>query len=88
MAVTEVLRATDLAALYGVDVSTVQRWERAGRVRPARRDPGGKKYWLAEEIHEDLLAAPEADPAPEVTPILDVAALVAATRRPRRRVGS
>jgi hypothetical protein len=36
--VDAIWRAVDLAELYGVDESTVHRWERAGRLRPARRD--------------------------------------------------
>ena len=52
----ELLRADEVGALFGVDASTVHRWERAGRLRRARRDPGGTKYWLADELRQDLAA--------------------------------
>ena len=83
MSRVQLLRAGEVAALYGVDESTVHRWERTGRLRGARRDPGGGKYWLEAEILEDLVtgAAPSRSPAEGA-----VATLVDVTRRPRRRV--
>lgn len=85
MAAVEVWRAADVAALYGVDLSTVHRWERAGRLRRSRRDPGCAKYWLAHELLGDLATPPE--PEPVVDPVLTMSLdeLVAATRKPRRR---
>lgn len=80
------VRAPQLAELYGVDESTVHRWERAGRLRAARRDPGGAKYWLYEELLADLTAPPAAQPG-SAEASQRVAGLVEATRRPRRRVG-
>jgi hypothetical protein len=66
VAAVEVWRAGDVATLYGVDLSTVYRWERTGRLRRSRRDPGGGKYWLAHELLEDLTAPPpEPEPAPD-----------------------
>jgi hypothetical protein len=80
------VRAADVAELYGVDESTVHRWERAGRLRPARRDPGGAKYWLDDELLADLTAPPPAQPA-AAEASQRVATLVEVTRRPRRRAG-
>ena len=85
MSRVQLLRAGEVAAFYGVDESTVHRWERSGRLRGARRDPGGGKYWLETEILEDLLAGPAETPASAGT--RSVAALVEVTRRPRRRAG-
>lgn len=85
MSRVQLLRAGQVAALYGVDESTVHRWERSGRLRGARRDPGGSKYWLEAEILEDLLAVPAA--ASEPSEASDVATLVEVTRRPRGRAG-
>lgn len=82
MATIELWRVGDLAELYGVDESTVHRWERTGTLRAARRDPGGTKYWLAAEVLADVADPPAAsEPAPQ----RPVGELVAATRRPRRR---
>jgi hypothetical protein len=78
-----VMRADALAELYGVDESTIHRWERAGRLRAARRDPGGVKYWLRDEILADLTAPPD-EPADEPADNR-VTELVVASRRPRRR---
>ncbi|WP_052665885.1 hypothetical protein [Nitriliruptor alkaliphilus] len=85
MAAVEVWRAADVASLYGEDLSTVHRWERTGRLRSSRRDPGGAKYWLAHELLEDLTAPPPLEPAPDPVVAMSVDELVAATRRPRRR---
>lgn len=85
MSRVQLLRADEVAALYGVDESTVHRWERAGRLRGARRDPGGGKYWLEAEILDDLLAG-GAD-AQASSGSSSVAILVDVTRRPRRRAG-
>ena len=85
MSRVQLLRAGEVAALYGVDESTVHRWERSGRLRGARRDPGGGKYWLEAEILEDLLAGPAA--AKASSEASSVAKLVEVTRRPRRRAG-
>jgi hypothetical protein len=85
VAAVEVWRAGDVATLYGVDLSTVHRWERTGRLRTSRRDPGGAKYWLAHELLEDLTAPPEPEPAPDPVVSMSVGELVAATRKPRRR---
>lgn len=78
------VRAPQVAELYGVDESTVHRWERAGRLRSARRDPGGAKYWLYDELLADLTAPPAAQHAAAEAE-QRVAALVEVTRRPRRR---
>lgn len=75
-------RVSDVAEFYGVDKSTVHRWERSGRIRAARRDPGGTKYWLRSEVIEDALRAPARHVAPHET---NVDALVSATRRRRHR---
>ncbi len=81
-----VWRAGDIARLYRVDESTVHRWERTGRLRSARRDPGGTKYWLQDEVLKDVTEA--APPSSSRTlPTESVAELVAATRRRRRRAG-
>ena len=80
------VRAPQVAELYGVDESTVHRWERTGRLRAARRDPGGVKYWLYDELLADLTSPPTAQPGSAETG-QRVAELVEATRRPRRRVG-
>lgn len=79
----QVWRAGDVASLYGVDESTVHRWERSGRLRRARRDPGGSKYWLRHELLADL--ADEPDRHGE---LLDVGELAQATRRRRHRRAS
>ncbi len=82
----ELLRADEVGALFGVDASTVHRWERAGRLRRARRDPGGTKYWLADELRQDLAASGDDGPGASVRPGRGRPdAVVAATRRPRRR---
>ncbi len=81
----ELLRADQVGALFGVDASTVHRWERAGRLRRARRDPGGTKYWLADELRQDLAAASGDEPRRGAAPVVAVEHVVAATRRPRRR---
>lgn len=90
MTTVEVWRASDVAEVYGVDASTVHRWERRGRLRAARRDPGGAKYWLADEVLADLTAEPPAPPisTPAELPLRSVNDLAAATRRPRRRRAS
>lgn len=85
MSRVKLLRVGEVAALYGVDESTVHRWERRGRLRGARRDPGGGKYWLESEILEDLLAG-QAQPR-ATAEAGSVATLVEVTKRPRRRVG-
>lgn len=86
MEAVQVWRAEDVAALYGVDQSTVYRWERAGQLRRARRDPGGGKYWLGHELLADLAAEPDEDgSSPAGAPTAEVAELVAATRRQRQR---
>ncbi len=72
----------EVAELYGVDKSTVHRWERSGRIRAARRDPGGTKYWLSSEIIDDALRTPARYVATDET---NVEALVPATRRRRHR---
>ena len=82
----QLARAPQLAELYGVDESTVHRWERTGRLRTARRDPGGTKYWLYEELLADLTAPPAAQPG-SAEAGQRVAELVEVTRRPRRRAG-
>ena len=64
---TPLWRAADLAEVYGVDESTVHRWERDGKLRRARRDPGGCKYWLRDEVLGDLSKGRQ-DSAPEVQP--------------------
>lgn len=74
-------RAADVAAFYGVDQSTVHRWERAGRIRAARRDPGGTKYRVGAEIVDDALARP----APQPAASMPLSSLVAATRKRRSR---
>lgn len=85
MSRVQLLRAGEVAALYGVDESTVHRWERSGRLRGARRDPGGGKYWLEAELLEDLLADPvEAAVSAGAS---SLATLVDVTKRPRRRAG-
>ena len=81
---TPLWRAVDLAEVYGVDESTVHRWERDGKLRRARRDPGGCKYWLRDEVLGDLSEGRQ-DAAPETQPVVAVPALVAATRRPHGR---
>jgi hypothetical protein len=80
-------RAGQVAELYGVDESTVHRWERCGRLRPARRDPGGTKYWLAAEVLGDA-TAPEPEPVASPLSPAAVAELAAASRRPHRRRAS
>ncbi|WP_052665870.1 hypothetical protein [Nitriliruptor alkaliphilus] len=85
MAAVEVWRAGDVASLYGVDLSTVHRWERSGRLRSSRRDPGGAKCWLAHEVLEDLTAPPPLEAVPDPVVSMSVDELVAATRKPRRR---
>ncbi len=75
-------RARDIAELYGVDESTVRRWERSGTLRAARRDPGGNKYWLRDEILADSRAGPDAH-RELATALLE--GWVSTTRRPRRR---
>ena len=81
----ELLRVGEVGALFGVDASTVHRWERAGRLRRARRDPGGTKYWLADELRQDLAAASDESPSRGTAPVVVVEHVVAATRRPRKR---
>ena len=84
MADAPLWRAADLAGVYGVDESTVHRWERSGKLRRARRDPGGCKYWLPEEVLGDLGEGTDEARA-DVQPVVAVPALVAATRRPHGR---
>lgn len=81
----ELLRAEEVGALFGVDASTVHRWERRGKLRRARRDPGGTKYWLADELRQDLAAEDDANKPAGGAPVVAVGHVVAATRRPRRR---
>ncbi|MDP9021396.1 MAG: MerR family DNA-binding transcriptional regulator [Actinomycetota bacterium] len=76
-------RAADVAHFYGVDESTVHRWERAGRIRRSRRDPGGKKYWIRREVIADALDMQP--PGMEAVPVVAADDLVAATRKTRRR---
>jgi hypothetical protein len=82
VATVQLWRVGEVAALYGVDESTVHRWERTGTLRAARRDPGGTKYWLASEVLADVADPPV---APEPAPQRPVGELVAATRRRRQR---
>lgn len=81
----ELLRAEDVGALFGVDASTVHRWERGGKLRRARRDPGGTKYWLADELRQDLATQDDERQPAGAGPVVAVGHVVAATRRPRRR---
>lgn len=82
-AVPRLWRAADVAHFYGVDESTIHRWERTGRIRASRRDPGGTKYWVDHEVIDEALAEPVARARAELVP--GVEELVTATRRPRSR---
>ena len=43
----------ELARRFGRDTSTIRRWEREGRIPPARRDPlNGHRYWSETEVEE------------------------------------
>ena len=55
MSRVQLLRAGEVAALYGVDESTVHGWERAGRLRSARRDPA--RWRWAEDNHRIVWVA-------------------------------
>ena len=47
------IRIGHLARLFGRDTSTIRRWEREGRIPPARRDPfSGQRCWNREEVIE------------------------------------
>lgn len=81
---TQLWRAGDVAAFYGVVESTVHRWERRGAIRESRRDPGGTKYWLATEVVGDA-AAPVAPAGRSSAGANEVTELVGATRRRRSR---
>ena len=80
-AVPVIWRTRDVADLYGVDESTVRRWERSGRLRAARFDPGGNRYWLRHEIIADSLADSTVGAA---APAAIVDSIVAATKRIHR----
>lgn len=56
----------DVAAYWGIALSTLDDWMVKGHVRlPAlRRDPGGKPYWIAGEVI-DGACAPERGTDPE-----------------------
>ena len=40
----------EAARLLGVSVETVRRWERQGRITPARRTLGGQRRFLRDDI--------------------------------------
>ena len=43
---------TQVAAQLGVSVKTILRWEKAGKIRKARRDWRGWRVYAAEEINQ------------------------------------
>ena len=85
MAAVEVWRAGDVAALYGVDLSTVHRWERTGRLRCLAATPAEASTGSPTSCSRTLTDPPQPDPAPAGQ--MSVDELVDATRRPRRRAG-
>lgn len=48
----------EVAAYWGVGLSTLDEWVAKGHVRLPlpRRDPGGKPYWIAGEVIDGALA--------------------------------
>ena len=50
-----VLRPQDLAARFGVSLSTVYRWVRNGALPPPRRLGGGARSWPTDEVWRALL---------------------------------
>ncbi len=58
----QLLRTSDVAALFQVSERTVSEWARRGQI-PAVRTPGGHRRYPAEEIRNLLRAAQENDAA-------------------------
>ena len=46
------LSVTELAKELGVSTKTVTRWERAGKIQPAKRDWRGWRIYSREELEE------------------------------------
>ena len=52
-----ILTTGKAAAFLGITIKTLQNWDNAG-VLPARRTPGGRRYYLREELEERFMARP------------------------------
>ena len=52
MRVAERLTITEVAEQLGISVKTILRWEKAGKIRKARRDWRGWRAYTTEEISE------------------------------------
>jgi excisionase family DNA binding protein len=48
------LSTAELAEWLGATVGTIQRWAKAGEIRPALRLPGGEYRWDRSEVREQL----------------------------------
>jgi putative resolvase len=51
--------STQFAALAGVAVKTLQRWDREGRLKPAARTPGNRRLYTQEPLNRLLNHAPQ-----------------------------
>ena len=64
-----VWRTRDVAAFWQRTPTTVMRWVADGEHPPPRRDPGGRRYWLAEEV--EAFARRGGDTAFTVSPVTE-----------------
>ena len=48
------LNSSELAELLHVNVKTVQRWVRAGRIQPTMTTPGGQYRFSLDDVREQL----------------------------------
>jgi excisionase family DNA binding protein len=64
---SQLLRTSDVAALFQVSERTVSDWARRGRI-PSVRTPGGHRRYPAEEIRRIMEEADWGDPRVPMTP--------------------
>jgi excisionase family DNA binding protein len=56
------LTSAELAKALNVSVKTVQRWARAGRIRPTATTPGGQYRFALDDVLEQLNQPRPRDP--------------------------
>lgn len=68
------LTSHEVARLLGVNIKTVQRWDREGRLKPAGRTDTGRRYYTEDQIlafrHQRPLALMDAVEAGEISTLI------------------
>lgn len=49
-AIERTLTSHEVAHLLGVNIKTIQRWDREGRLKPAGRTATGRRYYTEDQI--------------------------------------